>query len=293
MKLKHAGKGRPLLLVHGLGSTSRVWSPVMRALAAEREVITVDLPGHGGESAESDSDTFLGLARSLERLLDGEGLTRCDMAGSSLGGQLVLEMARRGKAGATIALDPGGFWLGWERGIVHTSLKTAMWAARGIKPGIPLFAHNPTSRTMMLALLSTRPWLLDGDLVTSEVNAFADTGTLDRLIDDLAFGAPQTGPAAPNVGPITIGWGRHDKICNPRQAARAVAAFPQARLRWFEHSGHFPMWDEPAAAARLILDGTSARAKAQHSAMTGRPPSEHADAGAPPCSALSLGRHAA
>jgi pimeloyl-ACP methyl ester carboxylesterase len=257
MKLTHTGTGRPLLLVHGLGSTSRVWTPVMKTLAAEREVITVDLPGHDGQAAESDSGSFLGLARSLERLLDAEGLAGCDMAGSSLGGQLVLEMARRGMAGATVALDPGGFWMGWERGVLRNALKTAMWTAREFKPGIPIFARHPASRTMMLALLSNRPWLLDGELVAYEMAAFADTGTLDSLIDDLAFQAPQTGPAAGNAGPMTIGWGRHDRLCNPGQAARAVAAFPQARLHWFEQSGHFPMWDEPDAAARLILEGTA------------------------------------
>jgi len=32
------------------------------------------------------------------------------MVGSSLGARLVLEMARRGRAGSVIALDPGGFW---------------------------------------------------------------------------------------------------------------------------------------------------------------------------------------
>ncbi len=228
----------------------------MKLLAAEREVIAVDLPGHAGEVAEEDSDTFIGLAGSLEHRLDSEGLAGCDMAGSSLGGQLVLEMARRGKAGATVALDPGGFWLGWERAILRNCLKMAMWSARGIKPGIPVFAHHPASRTMMLALLSARPWLLDGELVAAEVSAFADTGTLDGLIEDLAFGPPQKGPDSGKSVRVTIGWGRHDKLCNPTQAARAVTAFPQARLHWFEESGHFPMWDEPAAAAELILGGT-------------------------------------
>ncbi len=226
-------------------------------LAAEREVIAIDLPGHGSEAAEKDSDTFVGLARSLERRLDAEGLAGCDMAGSSLGGQLVLEMARRGKAGATVALDPGGFWLGWERAVLRNCLKMAMWAARGIKPGIPIFAHHPASRTMMLALLSARPWLLDGELVAAEVSAFADTETLDRLIDDLAFGPPQKGLPPEKSKGVTIGWGRHDRLCIPSQAARALEAFPQARLHWFEESGHFPMWDEPEAAAALILEGTS------------------------------------
>ena len=256
MLVSRTGAGRPLLLVHGLGSTSRAWNPVMAALAGEREVIALDLPGHGGACPQKDSASFTGLARSLEAYLQAEGLSGVDMVGSSLGGQLILEMARRGKAGATVALDPGGFWLGWERAVLKTSLAASLWTVRGIKPALPWLAGSPASRTAMLGLLSARPWSLDADLVASELAAFADAPTLDGLIDDLAFGPSQAGPAARGSGPVTIGWGRHDKLCNPSQAARAVAAFPRARLHWFEHSGHFPMWDEPAEAAALILSAT-------------------------------------
>lgn len=256
MHVTQTGSGRPLLLVHGLGSTRRAWDPVLAALAAKRRVIALDLPGHGGVSPEGDSASFAGLARSLEAYLDAEGLAGVDMAGSSLGGQLVLEMARRGKAGATVALDPGGFWRGWERAALKSSLTASLWSARSLRPALPLLANSALSRTMMLGLLSVRPWALDGRLVASELAAFADAPTLDALIHDIAFGRPQAGPAARRSGPITVGWGRHDKLCNPAQAARAVAAFPGARLHWFEDSGHFPMWDEPAAAAKLILGAT-------------------------------------
>ena len=256
MLVTKTGAGRPLLLIHGLGSTSRAWAPVLAALAAEREVWALDLPGHGGAPADDDSDSFVGLARSLEAYLDAEGLTGVDMVGSSLGGQLVLEMARRGKAGATVALDPGGFWLGWERTALKSSLTTSLWTVRCIKSALPMLAERAVSRSLMLALLSARPWSLDGKLVASELAAFADVTTLDALIDDLAFGRSQVGPASRGSGPVTIGWGRHDKLCNPAQAARAVAAFPGARLHWFENSGHFPMWDEPAEAAALILSAT-------------------------------------
>jgi pimeloyl-ACP methyl ester carboxylesterase len=36
-----------------------------------------------------------------------------------------------------------------------------------------------------------------------------------------------------------------------------LRAFPDARLHWFERCGHFPQWDAPREAARLILDSTS------------------------------------
>jgi pimeloyl-ACP methyl ester carboxylesterase len=104
------GQGKPLILVHGLGSTRRSWSLIGLALAQQREVISLDLPGHGESPAEADSTTFAGIARSFDEWLTAEGLAGSDMAGSSMGGRIVLEMARRGRTGAVVALDPGGFW---------------------------------------------------------------------------------------------------------------------------------------------------------------------------------------
>ena len=43
----------------------------------------------------------------------------------------------------------------------------------------------------------------------------------------------------------------------PRQAERAARAYPDAELHWFEKCGHFPQWDAPDEAVRLILDRTS------------------------------------
>lgn len=47
LSYERRGRGEPLLLIHGAGSDWRVWEPVMDLLASEREVIAVDLPGHG------------------------------------------------------------------------------------------------------------------------------------------------------------------------------------------------------------------------------------------------------
>ena len=41
------GTGRPLLLIHGIGGSWRSWNTILDTLAAERDVIAVDLPGHG------------------------------------------------------------------------------------------------------------------------------------------------------------------------------------------------------------------------------------------------------
>lgn len=256
MSIEYArrGAGKPLVLVHGLGSSRNAWSLVTLALAQSRELILLDLPGHGVSPAEADSGTFAGLARSLEAWLDSEGLAGSDMVGSSMGARLVLEMARRGRAGAVVALDPGGFWDGWERGFVSSTLTASGALVRALRPALPALARNGVSRSLLLAQLAARPWDLNGDLVARELASIAETATFDALVQDLAHGPVQQGPAAPGTGAIAIGWGRRDRLCFPSQAARAQNAFPAARLAWFERSGHFPMWEEPEATIELIRD---------------------------------------
>jgi pimeloyl-ACP methyl ester carboxylesterase len=248
------GSGKPLLLVHGLGSSRQAWSVVALALAGHREVIVIDLPGHGESPADRDSGTFAGLARSLDDWLVEERLVGVDMVGSSMGARLVLEMARRGRAGGVVALDPGGFWKGWERSFVKATLTASGALLRSLRPALPKLAQTAAGRTMLLAQLAARPWALNGDLVAKELVGICDTATFQDLVRDLASGPAQSGPAAPGSGPIAIGWGRHDRLCFPRQASRAKRAFPDARVFWFENSGHFPNWEQPGETVDLILD---------------------------------------
>ena len=267
------GSGPPLILVHGLGNTPRAWDPIVPLLAARRELVIVTLPGHDGAPAEPDSATFAGLTRSVAEFVAAQGLDRAAIAGSSLGARMALELARRGHAGPVVALDPGGFWRGAERTLFRTTLRASLAMLQGLaRTGLlkPL-ARTAAGRTLLLAQLSAHPWKLDGTIVAEELDALANTPAAAALIDDLARGPEQRGPAAPGAGAVTIGWGRRDRLCLGRQAHRAMAAFPAARLHWFAHSGHYPTWDEPAAAARLILDSTEGlAARAGGMTVTGR-----------------------
>jgi pimeloyl-ACP methyl ester carboxylesterase len=224
------GSGKPLLLVHGLGSSRAAWSLVEPALVRHRELIAIDLPGHGVSPAEHDSGSFAGIARSLEAWLEREKLAGIDMVGSSMGARRVLEMARRGRSGAVVALDPGGFWRGWERGFTRATLSGSGLLLRSLRPALPRLAHSSAARTVLLAQLAARPWALDSDLVARELSSFAGTATFGALVKDLASGPAQSGPAAPGSGPVAIGWGRRDRLCLPVQAKRAIRAFPKARL---------------------------------------------------------------
>lgn len=252
------GAGRKLLLVHGLGGSWQSWSTILDALSASRTVIAIDLPGHGATPAEPDSGTFDGLVGSVERYIADNGLAGIDIVGSSMGARIVLELARRGSVGNVVALDPGGFWRGWERTFFKITIGLSGRLLRAVRPSLPVLCRNVASRTALLAQMSAHPWALDPQVVATELTGLSNTPTFDALVTDLANGPEQSGPAAVSTGRVVIGWGRHDHLCLPRQAARAKTAFPSADLHWFGSSGHFPAWDMPDETVAVILAATRA-----------------------------------
>ena len=250
------GSGSKLLLVHGLGGSGGSWSPIIPLLAGQRQILTIDLPGHGHTAARADSGTFAGLANDLQEFIEQNGLTSVDVAGFSLGGRLVLELARRGCVGHVVALSPGGFWHGWERTYFKWTLTASQKLLHALKGQLKTLSESSIARTALLAQLSARPWALDKSMVEKELVSFAVTPTVVPLIKDLASGPAQAGPASSQAGRVAIAWGDKDRLCPPRQAPRARAAFPQGKFHWIRGSGHYSIWDKPGDVAEIILEGT-------------------------------------
>ena len=253
LHFERLGTGRPLLMVHGLGANLRTWDPLLNALRGSREMILVDLPGHGKSTPLAGRQTVEAYADALANFMQSQGLETSDLVGSSVGGRLVLELTRRGLGRHCLALDPGGFWCGWETRWFHWTLAASVRLVRLLQPLHSSLSRHAFTRTLLLAQLSARPWLLPPLLVAGELQSLAVTSVSDAMLRELASGSLQQGSAL-TPGRVTIGWGRHDHLLLPRQAARAQAAFPLAKMHWFERSGHFPHWDQPAETARIILE---------------------------------------
>src|ERR1019366_3383037 len=122
MEFVRRGTARPRLLLHGIGGSWRSWSPILDDLAAVRDVIAVDLPGFGASAPLQGPTTIATLADAVTDFTNANGLKAVDAVGSSMGARLVLELARRGGMGSVVALGPGGFWQGWERHALYTSI---------------------------------------------------------------------------------------------------------------------------------------------------------------------------
>lgn len=87
------GKGVPLLLIHGLGSSSRDWEKQVGPFAKDFQVITLDLRGHGQSGKPPGPYSVRMFAEDTAALIHELGFAPVHMVGISMGGMVTFELA--------------------------------------------------------------------------------------------------------------------------------------------------------------------------------------------------------
>ena len=246
-----AGSGEPLVLIHGLGGSRRIWEPVIDRLAAERDVIAVDLPGFGASPVLPDgiAPSPANLGRTVADLCDELGVERPHLAGNSLGAWAAFELAKRDDAASVCAISPAGLWrapLGPRRFDSHG------WALR-LRPLLPLLLASTRARAALLRTTVARPERL----------SVADAkGLVCDWLEAPGYEAANTQMRAnvfedPHLvtAPTTVAWGTEDRLVGRPRAERLP---PGTRYVELEGLGHTPTWDDPPRIAELLLVASDA-----------------------------------
>ena len=263
MDLSHirAGGGDPLLLVHGLGSQYQVWQPVIDRLAAEREVVAIDLPGFGDspELPAGTEYTAANLTDAVASFLDRIGWERPHVAGNSLGGWIALELAKRGRARSVSAIGSAGFGNERERAFTVASLRLTHRVSRRIYGVAPRLLATGVGRKLALSQVFARPERMTAEAAVASVRNFADSPGVPSALEALRRGHFSGGDSI-DV-PVSMIWGDRELLLprRRRQAARSGRAVPGARVVWLPACGHTPTWDDPPAVAQAILDADARR----------------------------------
>jgi pimeloyl-ACP methyl ester carboxylesterase len=89
------GRGKPVILVHGLACGQRMWFHQRRKLSDRHTVITYDQRGHGHSDAPDDASRYSGghLTRDLAGMVDALNFDRIAIVGFSMGGGPALALA--------------------------------------------------------------------------------------------------------------------------------------------------------------------------------------------------------
>lgn len=251
------GSGEPLVLVHGVTHRRQAWYPVLDQLLDHREVILVDLPGHG-ESPDllTDGRPVEDVLRDqFKQFLTDQGLDRPHIGGNSLGGLIALMAGAEGDARSVTTLSPAGFWRNAAE-FAYTRAIFRQFTALSDRFGdhSERLAHSRAGRQIMYRLLCAHPGRVSVDQAIGDARAF--TRARPALKTLLAAAEPFDRAIATDI-PVTIAWAARDLVLPPWQAARAKEVLPHAHHLLMRGVGHVPMTDDPNFVAKVLLRGSA------------------------------------
>ncbi len=257
LSVARSGRGEPLLLLHGMGSSHRDFAAVRPALSERFDVLAVDLPGSGSSPHLRERPTVAAITDAVERTLDAQGLGAVHVLGNSLGARVALELARRGRARSVVAIAPSGLNLPAERMYQGAGMALSRVAFRTVAPLIEPLSRSAVGRTALLAGLKARPWSSTADEALAARDGFSDARDFWRtLLWGLLLDVPQGMDRI--ACPVTLVQGTADLIASG-QTVRYLPLIPGSRFRPLLAAGHAPQSDRPATIVQLV-ERTAARA---------------------------------
>ena len=87
------GQGEPVLLIHGLGSSTEDWDLQVKALQRDFTVVTYDVRGHGKTAKPAGKYSVVQFSNDVAKLIDHLGLGPMHVMGLSMGGMIAFQLA--------------------------------------------------------------------------------------------------------------------------------------------------------------------------------------------------------
>lgn len=215
----------PVILVHGLGMSSRYMIPLAKHLAPHVRVYAPDLPGFGLSDKPSYVLTVRELADALAAWMRAIGVERAVLVGNSLGCEVLVELA-----------------LAHPACVVRLVLQgpTPDPEARGIVRQIAGFFAAAVFERWSLA------WVALTDYARGGVRRYVLTAR--SMIDN------RIGEKLPRVvQPTLVVWGTRDYIVPYAFVMRITGRLPRGRLAVIPGAAHGINYSHPRAFAAVLL----------------------------------------
>lgn len=220
-----AGRGRPVILIHGLGGSTRWWQNTMAPLARHFRVYSIDLVGFG-DSQSGQPFVLAEAAEILAEWMDQVGIDCAFVIGHSMGGYIAAELAADypAKVERLVLVDAAA-------PMTRLSLVRHLF---GLAQEV---THTPPTLLSMVATDFLR----------------AGPQTIWKAAWELRDNDIQPKLAAIQA-PTLVVWGEHDKL-TPLDIGHTLAEIvPNAKLLIIKKCGHTPMWECPDIFNQVVLD---------------------------------------
>ena len=251
----------PLIFIHGLGSTHRVWDRNLAVLSPYFRCIAPDLPGYGQSPSPVEPISLAFYAQTISDFLLVLGIDEHILVGHSMGGQIVLRGLVTGllRPAKTILFAPAGFeqFSEWERQSLLSLNKPSLLIAQTPQQIRRNFAYNffrlPENAQ---PLLEKRLQLMrDGKAYLAYIQTII--ACVQAMLAE---------PVYQQLGsircPTCIFFGEEDRLIpnrflHPKDSPASIAhqgasAIPGSKLVIFPQAGHFVQWEKAEEAGSII-----------------------------------------
>ncbi len=242
-----SGDGPPLLMIPGLGSTRRVYAPLLPALARHHQVVVYDPRGVGASDAPPGPYPMPRLAADCAEVAAGVGVERYSLFGASMGGLTAEHVAvLHGKGLGRLVLAATG---PGRHAVTASPEATARLLGRGARTPADAYRmactvlyserfqrDHPEFIEAEIADRAAHP--IPGRAFTAQLRASRDADLHDRLGEIRV--------------PTLVLHGTADALVPLENAESLVRLIPGARRYWFEGRGHLFFHEEPALAALVV-----------------------------------------
>jgi pimeloyl-ACP methyl ester carboxylesterase len=240
---------RPLVLVHGWLMAHGYFSGLVDAFRGERELVLIDLPGHGESACPSrgdfayDFDAFVGV---VGEVLDRLGIGELDLLGHSLGGGIALRLAEKRASVVELALVAP---------LVYRIPEPVEARLLAVPMLGPLLWERGARRHDFVRRMKhdvSDPAVVGDELVDWVYHAFCRPG--GRAATYATFAVARAIPIDTEI-PSRVSqrtlvlWGDTDRLVPLAHGRRLAAALPNGRLAVIPACGHTPFIERPTFTA--------------------------------------------
>jgi pimeloyl-ACP methyl ester carboxylesterase len=247
------GAGDPLILLHGLFTSSHLWAGVVGCLPLGHRTVILDHLGHG-RSDPPPPGAPLGIEGHATRtvaLLDALRVRRACLVGHGLGAEVAQRIAIRHPDRVTRLALINGAALGGERAVA-TRLLRALIPSAGALPGPLLLGalrrrlasgYLDGARAARAIEHYIRPFTTPAgrEVIVAQLRALADE-------DDAALAEGLEGIRVPTM----VATGDNDPIATPAIADALAARIPGATVESIGPVGHYAPDESPEHTMRAI-----------------------------------------